>query len=200
MRWLLSLSICVSLAGCFTAGKRGENTSAVYDLGLSPVRLIEAERKQPMAIEVRAPLWFDALGIEYRLAYADASRLREYARARWAGPPAQLIQQRLMQQLGLSMAGQGQSNCLLRVEITEFSQVFTSPESSKGVLQGRVQWLDRSRKQIAERILNIEKTAPSPDSRGGVSALQASTEQLAIDLLAWEKQLLAAGNTSVCSS
>lgn len=198
MRWLLSLSICMSLAGCFTAGKRGENTSAVYDLGLSPVRLIQAERKQPIAVEVRAPLWFDAMGIEYRLAYADISRLREYGRARWAGPPAQLIQQRLMQQLGLSMAGQGQSNCLLRVEITEFSQVFVSPESSKGVLQGRAQWLDRSRKQIAERTLNIEKAAPSQDSRGGVRALQATTEQLAIDLLAWEKQLLAAGNAGIC--
>jgi len=198
MRWLLWLSICVSLAGCFTAGKRGDNALAVYDLGLSPVRLIEAERKQQIALEVRAPLWFDALGIEYRLAYADASRLREYGRARWAGPPAQLIQQRLMQQLGLSMAGQGQSNCLLRVEITEFSQVFTSPESSKGVLQGRAQWLDRSRKQLAEQTLNIEKAAPSPDSRGGVSALQATAEQLAIDLLAWEKQLLAAGKAGVC--
>ncbi len=199
MRCLLLLSICVLLPGCFTAGKRGENTLAVYDLGLSPVRLIEAERKQPIAIEVRAPLWFDAMGIEYRLAYADVSRLREYGRARWVGPPAQLIQQRLMQQLGLSMAGQGQSNCLLRVEITEFSQVFISPESSKGVLQGRVQWLDRSRKQIAERTLNIEKAAPSQDSRGGVSALQATTEQLAIDLLTWEKQLPAAGKAGVCS-
>lgn len=199
MRWLVLLGIFVSLAGCFTAGKRGENTLAVYDLGLSPVRLIEGERKQPIALEVRAPLWFDALGIEYRLAYADAARLREYGRARWAGPPAQLIQQHLMQQLGLSMAGQGQSNCLLRVEITEFSQVFASPESSKGVLQGRVQWLDRSRKQIAERTLNIEKVAPSPDSRGGVSALQATIEQLAIDLLAWEKQLLVAGKAGVCS-
>jgi len=52
--------------------------------------------------------------------------------------------------------------------------------------------------KIAERTLNIEKVAPSPDSRGGVSALQATTEQLAIDLLAWEKQLLAAGNAGVC--
>ena len=198
MRWLVSLSICAALTGCFTAGKRGEKELAVYDLGLPPLRLIEENRKSPIAIEVRAPLWFDALGIEYRLAYADASRLREYGRARWAGPPAQLIQQRLIQQLGFSMAGQGASNCVLRVEITEFSQVFISPENSKGVLQGRAQWLDRSRRQVAERTLNIEKSAPTPDSRGGVSALQATTEQLAIDLLAWEKQLLALGKTGVC--
>ena len=199
MRGFILLSLCFSLAACFSAGKRGENALMVYDLGLLPARMIEGERAQPLALEVRAPLWFDALGIEYRLAYADASRLREYGRARWAGPPAQLIQQRLMQQLGLSSAGQGRSNCLLRVEITEFSQVFSSSESSKGVLQGRAQWLDRSRKPLAELALNIEKAAPSSDSRGGVSALQATTEQLAINLLVWEKQLQAAGKTGVCS-
>lgn len=199
MRRLVMLFLCLSLAACFTAGKRGESGLAVYDLGLSPARLIEGERKSPMALEVRAPLWFDALGIEYRLAYTDASRLREYGRARWAGPPAQLIQQRLMQQLGLTAAGQGRTNCVLRVEISEFSQVFTRPESSKGVLQGRAQWLDRSRRQIAELTINIEKPAPSLDSRGGVSALQQAAEQLAFDLLAWEKQLRAAGKAGVCA-
>ena len=199
MRGFVLLSLCFSLAACFSAGKRGENALMVYDLGLLPARMIEGERAQPLALEVRAPLWFDALGIEYRLAYADASRLREYGRARWAGPPAQLIQQRLMQQLGLSSAGQGRSSCLLRIEITEFSQVFASPQSSKGILQGRVQWLDRSRKPLAELALNIEKTAPSSDSRGGVGALQATTEQLAIDLLAWERRLESAGKTAICS-
>lgn len=199
MRSLVMLSLCLFLAACFTAGKRGENGLVVYDLGLSPVRLIEGERKPPMALEVRAPLWFDALGIEYRLAYTDVSRLREYGRARWAGPPAQLIQQRLVQQLGLTAAGQGRVNCVLRVEITEFSQVFTTPEISKGILQGRAQWLDRSRKQLAELTLSIEKNAPSPDSRGGVSALQLATEQLAIDLLAWENQMRVAGKAGACA-
>ena len=199
MRSLVMFILCLSLAACFTAGKRGENSLAVYDLGLSPLRLIEGERKPPMALEVRAPLWFDALGIEYRLAYIDASRLREYGRARWAGPPAQLIQQRLMQQLGLMAVGQGRTNCVLRIEISEFSQVFTRPESSKGVFQGRAQWLDRSRRQIAELVINIEKPAPSLDSRGGVSALQQTAEQLAIDLLAWEKQLQTAGTIGVCA-
>lgn len=200
MRWLVILGVCLSLAGCLTAGRRGgENALAVYDLGPSPGRLFNGERKQAVAVEVRAPLWFDALGIEYRLAYVDPSRLREYGRARWAGPPAQLIQQRLMQQLALSTAGQGRANCILRVDITEFSQIFASPERSKGVLQGRAQWLDRSRTPLAELILDIEKAAPSPDSRGGISALQASIEQLAVDLLAWEKRLFVADKAGGCA-
>lgn len=198
MRRLLILSICFALTGCFTAGKRGESALAIYDLGLSPTRLIEQDRIRPLALEVRAPLWFDALGIEYRLTYVDASRLREYARARWAGPPAQLIEQRLIRQLGLSSAGQRQSNCLLRVEFNEFSQVFISPESSKGVLQGRAYLLDHSRKQLAELVLSIEKPAPTADSQGGVKALQAATEQLASDLLTWEQKLQGVGKAAGC--
>ena len=188
MRWLATLLSCCLLAGCFSSGKRGGDSPVViYDFGTAPASLLAAPRKQPLALEVRAPLWFDSQGIDYRLAYIDAGRLREYARARWAGPPAQMMQQRLMQQLGYSMAGQSQARCLVRLEITEFSQVFASPENSKGLLQGRAVLLDRSRRQVAELDLRIEKSAPSQDARGGVSALTATVEQLAANLLAWEQ-------------
>jgi ABC-type uncharacterized transport system auxiliary subunit len=188
MRWLTTLLACCLLSACFTSGKRGgDSPPAIYDFGTAPASLLATPRKQPLALEVRAPLWFDSQGIDYRLAYIDAARLREYSRARWAGPPAQMIQQRLMQQLDLSMAGQGQSRCLVRVEITEFSQVFDAPESSKGVLQGRAVLLDRSRRQLAEIDLRIQKPSASHDARGGVAALSATVEQLAVDLLAWEK-------------
>ena len=196
MRRLLILLLCGLLSACFTAGKRGGDSAlAVYDFGPAATSLLAAPRKQPMALEVRAPLWFDSLGIDYRLAYVDVARLREYARARWAGPPAQMIQQRLMQQLDYSISGQGQARCVVRLEITEFSQLFASPESSKGVLQGRVVLLDQSRRQLAELDLRIEKMAISQDARGGVSALTATVEQLAADLLAWEKSQ----STGVCA-
>lgn len=189
MRWLLPLLFCCLLSACFTAGKRGgDSPLAIYDFGTAPASLLATPRKQPLALEVRAPLWFDSQGIDYRLAYVDVARLREYARARWAGPPAQMIQQRLMQQLDYSISGQGQARCVVRVEITEFSQVFITPESSKGVLQGRATLLDRSRRQVAELDLKIEKSAVSQDARGGVGALSSAVEQLAADLLAWEKR------------
>ena len=195
MRWLSGCLCCLLLAGCFTSGKRGGDAPlAIYDFGPAPVSQLPAPRQIPLALEVRAPLWFDSMGIDYRLAYVDAARLREYAKARWAGPPAQLLQQRLMQQLGLSPSGQGQSRCLLRIEITEFSQVFSAPDSSRGVLQGRVVLLDRARRQVAELTVNLEKTAASPDARGGVGALTGTTDQLAADLVGWEKQL--AGNVA----
>lgn len=197
MRWLSVVLMCSLLSACFTAGKRGgDNPLAIYDFGTAPASLLATPRKQSLALEVRAPLWFDSQGIDYRLAYGDVARLREYARARWAGPPAQMIQQRLMQQLDYSMSGQGQTRCVVRIEITEFSQIFVTPDSSKGLLQGRAVLLDRARRQVAELDLRIEKPAASQDARGGVGALSATVVQLAADLLAWEKGL----GASVCSS
>ena len=200
MRWLCLILSGLLVAGCFTQGKRGGDTSmAIFDFGMPATRLLKQPRQLAVALEVRAPLWFDSLGIDYRLAYVDPARLREYAKARWAAPPAQLIQQRLIEQLGFSPAGQSRADCVLRLDVTEFAQTFDSRESSVGMLQVRAQWLDRSRRSLAVLDLKIEKPAPTPDSRGGVTALTASVEQLAVDLLAWEKSLAANGKAGGCA-
>jgi cholesterol transport system auxiliary component len=174
---------CLALSACFTAGKRGGDAGpAVYDLGLPAVRQPVVSGGPALAVEVRAPYWLDSLGIHYRLAYAEPGRLRDYAQARWAAPPATLVQQRLVQQLGLTPLGQGGAGCLLRIELDEFSQVFATPQDSRGVLQARLAILDRNRNRLAEQAVNIEKTAPSPDSRGGLTALSAAVAQLGGDI------------------
>lgn len=202
MRFLFVILIVLTLAGCFTAGKRGgEDALAIYDLGLVSVPPTEKlRRNSPVALEVRAPLWFDSMGIEYRLAYLDKARLREYGRARWAGPPAQLIQQRLVQQLGFVVHGQGRAGCVLRFDVTEFSQVFATPNTSHAVLQGRLQWMDRSRTSMAMREINLLSDAPSADARGGVVALSASIEQLTVTIKNWEAELLASGQLKTCGA
>jgi hypothetical protein len=77
--------------------------------------------------------------------------------------------------------------------------VFDSRERSKGVLQGRAQWLDRSRHVISELILDIQVDAPSADSRGGVSALQSAVTKLASELQVWQKSLRANGKNVPCA-
>lgn len=200
MRLLLTVLLGLALSGCFTSGKRGgEEALAIYDLGPMPGQLAEPiARKRPLAIEVRAPLWFDSMGIEYRLAYIDLARLREYARARWVGPPAQLIQQRLVQQLGLVPHGLSRASCVLRVDITEFSQIFDTPSASRGVLQGRMQWLDSGRASLAEQTFNLGSAAPTADARGGVSAFSASIEALTASIRSWETALIASGQLKAC--
>lgn len=200
MRLVLAVFLCSLMTACFTNGKRGGDQSpAIYDLGLLAAHDAEKlPRAEPMAIEVRAPLWFDSMGIEYRLAYADKARLREYTRARWAGPPAQLIQQRLVQQLGFVPHGQSRARCVLRVDLTEFSQVFDSPDTSRAILQGRLQWLDKSRARIAEREINLASDSPSADARGGVIAFSDTVEQLTATIMNWEAELVTAGQLKSC--
>lgn len=199
MRLLISLFLSLALSACLTNGKRGnESAPAIYDLG-APAKMPLSGPLTATAIEVRAPLWLDTMGIDYRLLYADSARLREYGRARWAGPPTQLIERRLAQRLGSLPAGQGRSSCLLRLEISEFSQLFDTPERSRGVLRGQVNLLDKARSVLASREIFIEKNAPSADSAGGVIALTATVEQLSVDLPAWEKSLRADQRTADCT-
>lgn len=187
MRLLTLVLACGVLAACNMSGQRGGKVPmAIYDFGPLPVAPVKPG-KQALALEVWAPLWLDSQGIGYRLLYAEAARLREYTRARWAGPVGQMIEQRTVRRLGLSMAGQGGARCIVRIEIVEFSQFFATPESSQGVLRARVALLDLSRRQLAEQAVNIAKDAATADARGGVAALTAVVDQLADDLLAWDR-------------
>ena len=201
MRHLTVAACCLLLTACYSSGKQGGDSALnVYDFGppvlQSPVKPLRSE----LAVEVRAPLWLDSMGIEYRLLYAEPARLRDYTRARWAGPPAQLIQQRLIQQLGLMPAGQGRTRCVLRIDIDAFAQVFDDPVTSRGQLRGRAQLLDRNRALLTANEFRIEKPAPSADSRGGVAALTATVDQLAVDLEIWEQSVRASGKGVACAA
>lgn len=190
MRRFLIVACCLVLGACYSAGKRGGDSAlAVYDFGPPPSVGSAPVPRSELTIEVRAPLWMDALDIAYRLAYAEPARLRDYTQARWAGPPAQLMQQRLTRQLGARPSGQGGASCVLRIDIDEFVQIFESAATSYGVLQGRAQLLDRRRALLKSYEFRIEKPAPTPDSRGGVAALTAVVDQLGLDLAAWDKAL-----------
>ena len=201
MRRLMMVACCLFLTACYSTGKQGGDSALnVYDFGQPVLQSPAVTLRGELAVEVRAPLWMDSMGIEYRLLYADPARLRSYTRARWAGPPAQLIQQRMVQQLGLMPAGQGRARCVLRIDIDAFAQVFDDPVTSRGQLRGRAQLLDRNRALLTIYEFRIEKPAPSADSRGGVAALTAAVDQLAVDLESWEQAVRAAGKGVACTA
>lgn len=184
------------LAACAAGGKRGGNAPAVYDLG--PGGGAAAGGMAGLALEVRGAEWLDSTAIQYRLAYAEAGRRRDYALARWAAPPAALVQQRLLRRLAAQPAGWGGARCLLRVDLDEFSQVFSTPGASRGVVQARLAITDRAGNLLAERSLQVEENAASPDSGGGAAALAAAVERLAAGMLAWRGELAAAGRLAAC--
>ncbi|MFT3850042.1 MAG: ABC-type transport auxiliary lipoprotein family protein [Propionivibrio sp.] len=177
------------LAGCAVNPDNGRSM-AVYDFGLPAARTGSGEEWPRLALEVVSPPWFDALNVDYRLAYDDPLKQREYSGSRWAGAPGVLLAQRLRQRLGMASAsGNVAANCLLRFELQEFSQVFESPAQSRGVLQGTASLIDARKQRIAGKSFLIEKPAASQDARGGVDALVAAGSELAAELAVWLEAL-----------
>jgi len=178
--------LTASLLSACVGGARNAPTLVIYDFGLPAARLVSDGTWSRLALEVRSPPWFDSLNIDYRLAYEDPLKQREYAASRWAGAPGALLAQRLRQQLGMASAsGNMATDCLLRVELQEFSQVFDSPQQSRGVLQGSVSLIDAKRQLVAERPVSIEKPSVTADAHGAVNALVAASTELGLKMADW---------------
>ncbi len=155
----------------------------------------------------------------YRLAYTDARQLRPYQMARWAMPPAQLVQQALRNELGerravlsaddalaaaregtgsnsnssaAAVAGAGSLPTVLRVELEEFSQVFSSASASAGLVRLRATLVEPTadgEKLLGQRLFTAQVPAPSADASGGTRALADATAQVAQGVSQWIGQL-----------
>lgn len=184
----------------------------LYDFGPGLTAAAPQDRRAPLSPLALAPV--EAVGtadagqaLHYRLAYADAQQLRPYAQARWSQPPAQLLQQRLREQLaqrhavlGLVEAASlardakagGTAPDQLRVELEEFSQVFTSPQDSAGVIRLRATVLrpgPGGMQLRGQRAFTVRHPARQPDAAGGVLALTEASDQAIAALLQWLEQL-----------
>ena len=190
----------VLLAACASQGK-GTADIAIYDLaGANAPSAAVAAAHAGLALELRLPVWLDSTAIVYRLAYADAHELKPYAFARWAAPPAQLVRQRLREQLGRDRMvldlgdaaalarSEGRTPRQLRVELEEFSHVFTAPQQSVGYLRLRCTLLESTAagdKLLAQRTFTVQRPAPSADPSGGVRGLAAAIDGAAAEIGAW---------------
>ena len=146
----------------------------------------------------------DNLAVLYRLGYTDVQQLRPYAQARWSKPAAQLVQQRLREQLGqrrtVFRIGEGAAlnrsqNAVLplqlRLELQEFSQLFSAPEASVGLIRLRATLLELTpagEKLLGQRLVVVQRPAASADAPGGVRALTAATDAAIEELDQWLQQ------------
>ncbi|WP_348690046.1 ABC-type transport auxiliary lipoprotein family protein [Acidovorax soli] len=199
------------LAGC-SALPSPPSRPVHYDFGPGAMASGPADRRAPLPplalADLEAPgLVEGSTAVVYRLAYADARQLRPYSQARWSQPPAQLLQQRLREQLGLRRAvlkaddGAVQARepargnklpLVLRTELEEFSHLFTSPSDSAGVVRLRatvVELTPAGESLRGQRVFIVQQPAKSADAAGGVAALAAASGQLASELAAWVEQV-----------
>ena len=178
----------------------------LYDLG--PGQLAPAAEQPPLPALALADVQSagpvdGSTAVHYRLAYADARQLRPYQSARWSQPPAQLLEQRLRAVLGerravlradkaLIAARQGQApTAVLRVELEEFSQIFTSEQGSTGVVRLRATLVEPTptgEQLLGQRLFVAQQAATSADAAGGTRALAEATQQAAQALAQWLEQ------------
>lgn len=146
----------------------------------------------------------DGQAVLYRLAYQDAQQLRPYTLARWAMPPAQLVRQRLREQLSdrrsifdargglaLNRSQNAVLPLLLRLDLEEFSHVFTAPQTSVGLIRLRATLIEQAtsgEKLVAQRSVVVQRPAPSADAPGGVRALTAATDAAIEEIDVWLQQ------------
>ncbi|MDR0440540.1 MAG: ABC-type transport auxiliary lipoprotein family protein [Candidatus Accumulibacter sp.] len=190
-----ALALFVFLASGCTGVARDEIPVAVYDFGqtASPVEDAGAVGAGGwigrLALDVRVAPWLDTQGIDYRLAYGDPRRRGQYTGSRWAASPARLLAQQLRRRIGFASADGIAADCVLRVELQEFSQVFTAPQVSFGVAQGQASLIDGRRRLLASRAFDVERPAHRSDAAGGVQALVEASEELGRQLAIWLDRL-----------
>lgn len=209
----VSAVICVcyatlALSACGFAPDKPKRAQ-MYDFGPGELSTRTAPRQAalpPLAIDEIATSGgaLDNMAVLYRLGYEDAQQLRPYSLARWSMPPAQLVRQRLLAQLGQRRAvfnagssvalNRSHQNALplrLRIDLEEFSQLFSAPDASIGLIRLRVTLVDitpTGEKLLGQRNVVVQRPATSADAAGGVRALTAATDAAIEEINDWLQQ------------
>ncbi len=203
--WLLAAAV---LGGCALPDK--PRRAALYDFGPGELSAETAGPQRvalpPLAVAdiITAGGMLENQAVLYRLGYTDAQQLRPYSQARWTMPPAQLLRQRLRDRLGQHRAvlnaregvvlnrSQHASLPLLRLELEEFSQLFSAPETSAGLIRLQATLLDitpSGERLVAQRVVVVQRPASSPDAPGGVRALTSAADAAIDELEQWLRQM-----------
>jgi cholesterol transport system auxiliary component len=184
----------LALAGCNVL-PQPRPPQALYDFGAPAAWNSPAIAGSIAVGRVSAPEWLESPTLQYRLTYQEPLRHQGYAGSRWVAAPSLLLTERLRQAAaqassrGAVRDGEGvRTDYLLRVELEEFSQVFDSPQSSRGVVRARASLVRDGRVLAAQQGFVVERPAATADAAGGAKALAAAADQLVIDMLGWMAQ------------
>lgn len=206
--FVLFVLLALLMAGCSSLPDKPAR-SLMYDFGpgaLAPAPATRQAPLPPLAIDdISTPGGaLDNMAVLYRLGYADAQQLRPYSQARWSMQPALLVRQRLRDRLGQRRAvfSAGDSAALnrsqnavlpllMRIDLEEFSQLFTSADTSVGLVRIRVTLLEvtpSGEKLVGQRTVIVQRPAPSADAPGGVRALTDATDAAIEEIDQWLQQ------------
>jgi cholesterol transport system auxiliary component len=187
-----ALAAAVQLAGC-ASSKGTPNTT--YDFG--PARPSATATATPsssltalVVTDVTGSTSYDSERIFYRLNYADPLQARSYANSRWAATPLQMVTQRFKTRLAqtgmkvLSTTDATTGVAILRVDVDDFIHTFTGVAQSEGEVAVRAS-LFQGHTLVDQKSFRRSTPAATADAAGGATALAASTDKVAADIVAW---------------
>ena len=180
------LAFGVLAAGC--AGTPAAISDIRYDLG--PPNPAASAGTQPAVkvLDVTAPDNLESDKLIYRLSYADAQQTASYANSHWTMVPSQLLTQRLRGALssrGTVLTGaDGVHAAVLKVDLSEFEQVFDSQSESHAAVTARAT-LTQNGKVIGQRTFLARAPSSSADAAGGAQALATASDDLVAQIGAW---------------
>ena len=205
---LLTGLVGLTLAGCSALPDKPVRAT-MYDFGpgnLSGPASTNEAALPALAIDDIATSGgaLDNMAVLYRLAYTDAQQLKPYSQARWSMPPAQLVRQRMRELLGqrrtvfnagdsaaLNRSQNAVLPMLLRIDLEEFSHLFTTPTASTGLIRLRVTLLQvtpAGEKLVGQRNVVVQRPADTADAPGGVRALTQATDAAINEIDQWLRQ------------
>ena len=194
MRFVWALCL-LALGGCGVASRQNV-APRHYTLGSLTSATTPTPPRANGAIlrvaRIEMPAWLQGTGLYYRLAYRNENVIAAYANSDWAAPPAAMLEQRLRSALDdggwravVGPASNAQTDFALHVSVDDFSQVFTSPGESFGVLDATVTLDGANAALVAQRHFHFRVAASSADAAGGVKALDAASRDFADQLRDW---------------
>ncbi len=153
---------------------------------------------------ISAPVWLQGTDLLYRLAYRHEDRIASYGLADWVAPPAQLLQPMILGGLAGGAAwavvvgpdSPARTDFGLSIRLDDFSQVFTGPQQSLGVLDATATFVDhRDDRVVAQKRFLLRIAAPSADAAGGAAALNRASRQFVARLRQWLGQVISQGRS-----
>jgi len=140
--------------------------------------------------DIGIPPALDSNAMLYRLQYDNVQQLKAYTLHRWSMPPAQLLAQRL--KAGLVTQGadvlantDGAANLpILRLEVDEFSQIFTSASQSNAQISLRASVI-KGHKLIAQKSFQQKIAATTADAPGGARAMREAADASIMEIQSW---------------
>ena len=181
------ITLLLAAVLCGGCASRQVESLRVYDFGMAPAG---TAAQSVYVAEVRAADWLDTTDMLYRLTFRDPRALASYANSRWAGTPAAMLTVRLRQSLGnASVARNPQVKCVLALNLAEFSQAFSSANTSRAVLHAQATLAENTPAgRNATREFRLERPTPTADAAGGAAAFSEIAAALAEELRAWTSE------------